>query len=48
MSKPTFLINSYINDCNNDSGQLCKNLFKLGIMSKQLEDEDLILIYNND
>lgn len=46
MSKPTFLINSYINDCNNDSSQLCKNLFKQGIMSKQLEDENLILIYN--
>lgn len=46
MSKPTFLINSYINDCNKDSSELCKNLFKQGIMSKQLENENLILIYN--
>ena len=46
MSTPTFLINTNINNCNSDCNQLCKDLFKQGILSKQLEDDNLVLIYN--
>lgn len=46
MSSPKFLINSYIKDSNGDCDLLCKNLFTEGILSKQIEDEELVLIYN--
>ena len=46
MSTPTFLINSYINDYTGDCDLLCKSLFKEGILTKQLNDDDLVLIYN--
>jgi hypothetical protein len=46
MSIPNFLINSYIKDCNNNCELFCKNIFKEGIMTKQLEEENLVLIYN--
>jgi hypothetical protein len=46
MSIPKFLINSYINDCKGNCEQLCKDLFKQGILSKQYNDEGLVLIYN--
>ena len=46
MNKPNFLINKYLNDCNGDCEQLCKELYKQGILSKQYNDEGVILIYN--
>ena len=46
MSNPKFLINSYIENSNNNCDILCKNLFKEGILSKQLEEDGLILLYN--
>jgi hypothetical protein len=47
MSTPNFLINSYINDCNGDCEQLCKVLFKQGILSKQYSDDNnLMIVYN--
>jgi hypothetical protein len=46
MSNPIFLINSYIEKCNSDCNQLCKDLFKQGILTKQYNDDGLILIYN--
>ena len=46
MNTPTFLINNNINICNRDHNELCKDLFKQGILSKLLDDDNLILIYN--
>lgn len=46
MNTSIFLIKNYINECNNDCDQLCKNLFKQGILSKKIEEDNLILIYN--
>ena len=46
MSIPKFLINSFINDYKGNNIQLCKDLYKQGILTKQYNDENLILLYN--
>ena len=46
MNTPTFLINSYISDCNGNCDQLCSDLFKQGILTKQYDEDGLLLVYN--
>ena len=46
MCTPKFIIDSYINDCNGNCDQLCSDLFKQGILSKQYDDDNLLLVYN--
>ena len=47
MENPTFMISNYITKCNNPGIEtLRNNLFKLGILSKDYPDENMILLYN--
>lgn len=46
MNKPQFLINSYLDNCKGDCDQLCKDLFEQGVLSKQYNEDGLILIYH--
>ena len=47
MESSNFLITNYINKSNSDNiDQLKKNLFKLGILSKDYPDDNMLLLFN--